>query len=418
MPDFDVIIVGGRPAGAALAAHLGAAGRSVLIVDRDTFPCLPGVPSSPVIHQSTMRLLDELGIAEERYGLPDDRVRSFHMTLEGAFSQTITVPEFFGRDYLYGVDRKSFDFALWENLKRYPSVTRKDAFSVTGLQRDAAGRISGIIGHDERFSARWVIGADGRYSMVSHWAGGRVVDDRTRWVSTVYYADWENMAKPEGLTGATAQMITNGAGTNVLCVPGPRGLMSVNAYVRADLGDFSGKAEDFYNRIIDSQPAVRARLKNAKQVGPLVGIKRVSNRYRSTGGPGWMLVGDAWHCKDPVDGQGIYDALTEAKVLAPVLVNALAGQLSDAAAVAAYERDALAATQAMFEETVKRIKRELYGKAPNAVVKRMMRYMMGDPAYQHRFMSFLCRAIEPKGWMKPSIVAGALARGMWRDLRG
>ena len=40
---YDVIIVGGRPAGASLAARLGAAGLRVLILDRATFPSLPAV---------------------------------------------------------------------------------------------------------------------------------------------------------------------------------------------------------------------------------------------------------------------------------------------------------------------------------------------------------------------------------------
>ncbi|HEU4758513.1 MAG TPA: FAD-dependent monooxygenase, partial [Dehalococcoidia bacterium] len=64
---YDVVIVGGRPAGATLAARLGARGHSVLVLDRAAFPSAPAVPSSPTVHPGGMRLLDELGIEERRY---------------------------------------------------------------------------------------------------------------------------------------------------------------------------------------------------------------------------------------------------------------------------------------------------------------------------------------------------------------
>jgi flavin-dependent dehydrogenase len=47
--DFDVVIVGGRPAGASLAARLGARGVRVLVVDRAELRSQPAVPSCPVV---------------------------------------------------------------------------------------------------------------------------------------------------------------------------------------------------------------------------------------------------------------------------------------------------------------------------------------------------------------------------------
>ncbi|MBC8098595.1 MAG: FAD-dependent monooxygenase, partial [Armatimonadetes bacterium] len=41
--DYDVIIVGGRPAGSTLAARLGQYGLRVLLLERGTFPSLPAV---------------------------------------------------------------------------------------------------------------------------------------------------------------------------------------------------------------------------------------------------------------------------------------------------------------------------------------------------------------------------------------
>ncbi|MBK8429933.1 MAG: FAD-dependent monooxygenase [Chloroflexi bacterium] len=64
--DFDLIIVGGRVAGSALAVQLGRAGLKVLLVERGRLPSKHPA-SSPIIGPSSMQLLDELGAAESDY---------------------------------------------------------------------------------------------------------------------------------------------------------------------------------------------------------------------------------------------------------------------------------------------------------------------------------------------------------------
>ena len=46
--DYDVIIVGGRPAGASLAIRLARQQLKVLVVDRATFPESARCPQQPV----------------------------------------------------------------------------------------------------------------------------------------------------------------------------------------------------------------------------------------------------------------------------------------------------------------------------------------------------------------------------------
>jgi len=56
-PHYDVIIVGGRPAGSTLAARLGKQGLHVMMLERAEFPSLPAA-SSPIIFAPAMQLLD------------------------------------------------------------------------------------------------------------------------------------------------------------------------------------------------------------------------------------------------------------------------------------------------------------------------------------------------------------------------
>src|SRR5436190_13582561 len=132
---YDIVIVGGRPAGSTLAARLGARGHRVLVVDRVKFPCVPGVPSSPSIHPGAMQLLDELGIEEREYADPTARIALMSFEFSTYFSVLMKVPKAFGRDYWFGVNRSTFDHLLWKNLDRFPSVSRRDGFPVTGVLR-------------------------------------------------------------------------------------------------------------------------------------------------------------------------------------------------------------------------------------------------------------------------------------------
>src|SRR4026207_1278490 len=70
----------GPAARSPLAARLDRLGARVLVLDRAAFPSLPQVPSSPIIHAGAMRLLDELGIDEAKYG--DDHARQTHYLFE------------------------------------------------------------------------------------------------------------------------------------------------------------------------------------------------------------------------------------------------------------------------------------------------------------------------------------------------
>lgn len=420
--EYDIVIVGGRPAGATLAARLGAAGHRVLLVDRATFPSPPQVPSSPILYPSAMAVLDELGIPEADYQAALAPVSAFCLAFDRHFDTVFEVPTMWGRKYVCGLDRVVFDEVLWRNVGRFPSVERRAGFAMTGLVRDESGRVVGIVGSGrggerQEIRARAVVGADGRFSSVARKAGARVVEEETRCLSTAYFAEWEGVGRfRDGLESAHAHV--TGRGLDVLCLPLPGGRMTINTHARADRVDIGGDAQRYYMDTIRGVPSVARLLGDARQVTAVVGVKRIGNGYRQASGPGWALVGDAVHYKDPADGQGIYDALLGARLLAEALGSWLAGERTWEAAMAEYEQELHAATGPMFRETVSRLRRELYQEPPALVIKTMIRWTMTDPAYQARFMNYLGRAISPTGWSSPRLVAGAVLRGIWRDLTG
>jgi flavin-dependent dehydrogenase len=421
---YDVIIVGGRPAGASLAARLGEKGLRILVLDRAELPSQPTVPSCPVVYQSGMAKLDELGIDEAAYGHPTAKAHHAVMELADHFRTRLTVPEAFGRDYIYGIDRKRFDHVLWKNLARYASVTARDRVAMTDLIRDDAGRVIGIVaqeepgGREERIGGACVVGADGRYSLVARKAGAKVTEEHVERVSTVYFAEWEGVLPVEPDLDQAVHVYATGRGSDVLSFPMPEGRYTFTTHERSDRVHVGGDAEGYYEDAMKHRyPSVARRLAGARRVSPVLGIKRIANRYLQAGGPGWALVGDALHHKDPVDGQGIHDALLESKALAELLVPHLAGERGWDATVALYQQRVLDETHGMYLATMDRLKRELYEEPPELVIKTMLRWMVSDPEYKRRFLLFLARAIPAEGWLTKELMVGAMARGALGDLK-
>ena len=419
--DFEVVIVGGRPAGASLAARLGARGVRVLVIDKAELRSQPAVPSCPVVYSSAMQFLDEIGVKESTYSAISARCSQLDIQFGTHFNASLGIPRMFGRDYVYGIDRGSFDHVLWAHLESFPSVTARRGFALLDLVRDADGQVIGIEGQQsegpkETIRARCIVGADGRFSLVARRAGAKVIEDHPDHTSTVYFADWEGLDFPTPGDRPT-QIFATGRGTNVMFFPMPGGRVTVATHMRADRVDVEGDSEGFYSGVLQRYPWVQGRLAGARRVGPLVGIKRIANRYTEAGGPGWVLVGDAIHQKDPVDGQGIYDALLEAKLLDEELAPFLAGERPFALFLDTYRRRVDAMTRPMFAATLDRLKRELYEEPPTLVIQTLIRWMLTDPEYQSRFIRFLGRDIPPETWLTAALMRACVARGMARDVR-
>ncbi len=417
-----MIIVGGRPAGATLAARLGARGLRVLVVDRASFPSQPAVPSSAVLYPGSMAILDDLGIDEASYVDEHSRMFGIRFGMAGIFEVSIGLPAMAaGRNYFVGLDRAGFDARLWRNLERFPSVERREGFAVADLLRDGA-TVIGVVGAPtgetpQEIRGRVVIGADGRFSQVARKAGAEVVEDASRCTSTVYFAQWRGVRPPDEARHS-AMVYATGRGLDVLFFAEPGGVWSINTHARSDRVDIAGDAQNYYLSTLRGQPRAWGLLAGAEQVSPVVGVKRIANGYRRAGGPGWALVGDALHYKDPVDGQGIYDALIEARLLDRALGQWFAGERSWAQAIADYDAGVRAATHAMFEATTARLARELYSEPPRAVIRTIIRWTMSDPRYQECFMRVLGRDVPPSAVSSRALLGGAILRGIGRDLGG
>lgn len=418
-----VVIIGGRPAGASLAARLGRAGIPVQIVERSQFPSYPAV-STPFLLAHAMALLDEIDIPESEYARGAPRMSEAVLELHHYFRARLRLGEFGGRDYYYAVDRSIFDDALWRHLERYPSVTTRAGWSATEVLRNSDGFAVGIRARErasrrtEDILAGCVIGADGRYSFVARQMEAAITHRRTDLDTHAYYAFWTDVADYDETGVAMGHIHSSADGWGVVFMPMANGRISVMVQTQSELFEQAqGTPMEIYRRALEERPHVWRRLRSARMVSEVSGIKRMGNLFRDHGGDGWALVGDAYHQKDSIDAQGMYDALQGGKLLAEELIAWHRGDKSWNQAVAAYGERVYADARPMFDATMDRVKRETYSIPPPFVAKNVLRWLIDDPAYKERYGKLLTRRIDPRRFVTGGLVAGALMRGLWGDIK-
>ena len=419
---YDAIIVGGRNAGSSLAIRLARQNLKVLLIDRASFPSLPQVPSSPIIHAGTMRLMDELGFDEKEYTYPDGLITEYVLTFVGHFQVFIPTERMkIERNYGYGTDRNRFDTALWERAAQTPNVTAYSNFSAIGILKEN-GRVTGIIGkgsdgNEVRLTAEMVVGADGRFSWTAREVGAKVVEERNEYVGASYHAEWEDVEPISPDHPHALSFYNTVRGLLVIMIPIDTRKYIVANYLTMDKANFGAqRLESSYLESLQSIPDVWARLKNARKVTNVVGVKGIQNGYRTPYGDRWVLAGDAVHYKDPIDGQGIYDALLGTKILAEAIRKWKQDSCSWDESMKFYQEEFWKATHPMFLQTVQRIKEEAYGKPPPFIIKTVIRWTLTDPEYQAGLLRYIHRAIDPSE--RPTPHPRFFLRGMKRDLLG
>jgi flavin-dependent dehydrogenase len=426
MADYDVMIVGGRPAGSTLAARLGAQGVRVLLLDRAVMPSLPAV-SCPIIYQSTMKLLDEIGADEAAYARNTPRLYELYM--DAPYVQARVPIEGEGRTYAYAIDRARFDAALWDHARSFPSVTAIDQFHVTDLLIEG-GVVRGVVGkHDgaeQRHTADLIVGADGRFSLVARKVNARIADQHTDHPTSLYYAYWRGVAPYPAATGpSTVGYAGDQYGIGYLVMDSADDTTVITVEGQSALLDFApGKAEEGYLEVVMSHPKIAARLHDAEMVTRVSGMRDVGNFYREAGGAGWALVGDAYFQEDPIDGQGIYNALYGAKRLAQAIMKWRRGDLTWEQAVAWYDEAMRVETYYMYQMAIDRVRTTMYTPPPSwlspEIVGSVSRWLIEDEQTLAHLGKLMTRQGGPNMLMltAPPVLAGAMVRGAAKQALG
>ena len=191
--------------------------------------------------------------------------------------------------------------------------------TVQGLVHEG-GAVHGVQTTNGVLRAPLVVGADGPHSTVARLVGSREyhVSEPGRLFIWGYFegAEW-----PAGY--ATLGRM---ADIGFLGMPTDAGLHLAGIAVSMSeketcLGDTDTSFKHGVRRIDE----LDEYLASAIRVGPLRVFPRWHGYFREATGPGWVLVGDAGHFKDPTPAQGIADALRQGEKLAEAVEAGLGG---------------------------------------------------------------------------------------------
>jgi flavin-dependent dehydrogenase len=345
----DVVIVGARVAGAATAMLLARLGHDVVVVDQASFPS--DTVSTHAIARSGVVQLRRWGLLEAVLdsGAPAIRQVTFHA---GGESVSRTIRHKAGVGLVVAPRRYELDTIIAAAAQRAGADVRMGV-TVTGVQRDGRGRVTGIYGHDGAgaaidLGARYVIGADGLSSRVARSVGATINEARLAGGAAqyAYYAGipWAGMELFVAERSFAGVFPTHD-GQACIWVGTP------SADAQAVRRRTGSRVEAFGELLECSAPQLAGRLRHARRTSPVQGMLRQPNQVRQAFGPGWALVGDAGYHRDAVTAHGISDAFRDAEFLAVALDQALSAGVEETTALALYQRQRDQALREIFEIT-------------------------------------------------------------------
>ncbi|HET6815804.1 MAG TPA: NAD(P)/FAD-dependent oxidoreductase [Mycobacteriales bacterium] len=325
----DVVIVGGRCAGAATAMLLARAGVSVRLVERARR--LGDVVSGHLVKPAGAARLRRWGLLDD---LLDGGTPPLRDRVLWADGEPLLVSGSAAELPALAPRRPVLDAVLLQAAAD-AGVTVELGAAVRGVI-GKRGRVVGVATANGDRAARLVIGADGRNSRVAR-AVGADYTAYTPAATFAYYTYWR---------GTRVTQLHAWLEQHLFVGMFPTNDRKTLVFYQAPAALFEGARREPMRRYLNTlqaRPPLRELLGDGVIDEPLKGIRDLPTFFRQSAGAGWALAGDAGHHKDPLIARGIADAFRDADLLAAATV---AGWDTDLeAALGGYQaaRDAVAA---------------------------------------------------------------------------
>jgi flavin-dependent dehydrogenase len=396
-PDsVDVAIIGAGPAGAAAAARLAQAGRSVLVLERRRHPRFH-IGESMLPH--TMAVLDRLGALDLVQGqgyvvrqgteliFADGEHRRAAFTDQGAGRYPET----------FQCERAHFDQLLVQHARNTGATVLEEApvydllvekNRVVGVKYQAGGQTRTV-------RARFVIDAGGRASKIAQTFDLRRQVQHLRNVAVYrHYTGLDEKYNP-GYEGDT--QIGGHEDGWVWAIPIWKDVLSVGAVMPQSVLR-NGTAQELFAEHLSRVPQIAARMSGTEPRGELR-IEADYNYYtENITGPGWFLVGDAACSADPVFSGGVHLALTTGMTAAERVAEILAEPHREAELQDSYSRfyktgyDTYARLTYVYHESRYNLGKYLRSLGADAQGKWFTRMLSGDFWSDHNPISRLLRS--------------------------
>ncbi len=334
--EFDVLIVGAGPAGAACAMTLGQTGLSVAVLDKAVFPrdktCGDALSIdvinqlsilSPVLAASFAEFAQKTSVNSIRVFSPDRSYIDISIDIDGKYGQICK--------------RFDFDNLLVQHVKQFPTIHLFENCSMQSIDQQSDRII--LETSEGIFKGQILVGADGAYSVVSrhlgtikterkHYSAGlRVYYEGVSFLNIGHFIELHFLR--ELLPGYLWIFPLPDNKANV----GLGMLSSIVSKKKINL-------RETLQRFLSTDPSLKERFKNAR---PLENVKGhglpLGSKQRVISGARILLTGDAASLIDPLTGEGIGNAIRSGRIAGDHIKNCFSRRDFSAAFNTAYDRE-------------------------------------------------------------------------------
>ena len=329
--NYDIIVIGGGPAGSTVATLVAEQEHRVLLLERESEPKFKiGESLIPATYWTFKRLgmLEKLRASHfpqkysvQFYSRTGKASSPFYFFQTNPHESAVT----------WQVLRSEFDEMLLDNSKE-KGVEVQRGVSVREVLFDgdtATGVVvQGTDGTRETLSATLIVDSTGQRSLIGKQLHLNTTEPNLKMASL--FTHYEGGHRDEGIDeGATLILHTEEKDSWFWSIPLPYDRTSIGVvgeldYLLQNRRDANGRldAQKIFVEELAKCPPLQQRLEGAKQLFPIQSTKDFSYRASRIAGSNWVLVGDAFGFLDPVYSTGLFLALKSGEMAADAIIEA------------------------------------------------------------------------------------------------
>lgn len=333
----DVLVIGGGPGGATIAALLAERGRNVVLIEKATHPRFHiGESLLPL----NLPLFEKLGVDEEikrigilKYGAEFVSPSHAH---PATFYFSNAVDKTF--PYAYQVRRSEFDHILFRNAQR-KGATAIEACRVTGVEfHDNGAMVTAQHedGREQQWQTKFVVDASGRDTVLANQFG--IKRRNAKHSSAAIFGHFTGAVRQPGKAEGNITLFWFDHGW-FWFIPLHDGTTSVGAVCRPNyMKSRQTEPKTFFFDTIALCPALAERLRDASLSSPVTATGNYSYEVKRATGQNYLLVGDAFTFIDPMFSTGVFFAMNSAFAGADVVETCLSNAHRASDALKAFDR--------------------------------------------------------------------------------
>jgi flavin-dependent dehydrogenase len=332
--EYDVVVIGGGPAGSTVSTLLAQRGIRVGLFERERFPRFHiGESLIPETYWVLKRLNMLPKMQQSHF------VKKYSVQFVNA-SGRLSAPFYFWDNkphecsQTWQVVRSEFDKLMLDNAREHGADAHEGVHVIDVLHDDS--RATGVTiqpagGARREIRAKVVVDASGQAALVQNRRGLRVWDPLLN--KGAIWTYWQGAYRDSGRDeGATMVLQTEDRQGWFWYIPLHNDIVSVGVVAPFDCL-FKGRDghERTYGEEIERCPAVKARVGDARRATGYFATRDYSYRATRVAGEGWVLIGDAFQFLDPLYSSGVLLALKSGELAADAIADGLAsGDTSEA----------------------------------------------------------------------------------------